>query len=683
MGFLRNLKISHAIMLIAALPLIVAIFLGVQSIKRDVGQISELGELHDLVTLSIRISDLVHEQQKERGATAVFVASQGARFANELAAQREHTNEKRAVFQQFVASFDTGSHDAALGNQLRALLSTLSQMDNIRSQVDSLSIDAPSAIGYYTDLNAQNLDFVSYLASSSNEAGVMSGLVAYTNYLLGKERAGIERAVGASGFAAGQFTQVAMDKFKQLINEQEVYANVFLAYATESQKALFSEVMHGAAASEVGRMRIVAISGGLTGDLEGIQGGEWFDAITEKINGLKQIEDSLATDLLALMAATESEAEASMWFGVAIVATALFAAICVSTIVIRSIGRSFRGALAPMAQLADGELGVDLPEPTKNEIGDIVKALTVFQANGREQKQLAEVQDAENQVKLDRAQAVDGLVNEFDENAKTLLDQVSDAASKMTDTATSLSDNATITSERSTTVAAAAEEAAANVQSMAASAEELSRSITEISQQISTATGTANQAVEHANESMEIVKELSKAAEEIGSVINLIQDIAEQTNLLALNATIEAARAGDAGKGFAVVASEVKNLASQTSRATEEIVQKINGIQSATRETESKIQDVAEVISTILATSTAIGSAVEEQGAATQEIANNAQQASAGTHDVTENISHVSNSANDTGQATKVVEQLADQVAVRAADFGSSVQKFLSEVRAA
>lgn len=683
MQLLRNMKLSHTVVAIAAVPLLMAVLLAAQSIVKEQNQIVELEDLSQLVTLSTRMSDLVHEQQKERGATAVFVGSQGAHFAQELAAQRQVTNEKRAAFQQFMATFDAQRFDATFNGDLQALLATLDEMDGIRAQVDALEIAAPDAIGYYTGLNGQNLGLIGYTANLSSDARIVASLVSYTNYLQGKERAGIERAVGANAFTSGQFAPAALDKFKSLISEQLVYGNVFLSYATESQRALFDQVMQGDAAVEVDRMRAIAISGGLSGELEGIGGKYWFDTITQKINGLKQIEDVLASDMLTLMAAIQAEAEASLWTNLAIVATGLLIAIGLSVAIIRSIGTSFRGVLAPMEKLAEGELEVDLPESTRNEIGDIVRALQVFQANGREQTRLVEAQEVENQAKLERAETVGGLITDFDDRVKAMLQQVSDAAGKMTETATGLSGNAADTSERSTTVAAAAEEAAANVQAMATAAEELSRSILEISQQISQATGTASQAVQQANESMEIVNGLSEAAQEIGSVVNLIQDIAEQTNLLALNATIEAARAGEAGKGFAVVASEVKSLANQTGRATEEIVQKIGGIQRATGETESKIGEIAEVIGSILETSTAIASAVEEQGAATQEIANNAQQAASGTHDVTENIAHVSASAQQTGQATRVVEELAGQVAGRSGELSTSVQVFLNQVRAA
>lgn len=251
----------------------------------------------------------------------------------------------------------------------------------------------------------------------------------------------------------------------------------------------------------------------------------------------------------------------------------------------------------------------------------------------------------------------------FEDNMNTVVQTVTTAATELQSTAKSMETTASLTSEKSQAVSNAAEMASNNVQTVASAAEELSSSISEISGQVSQSASIASQAVEDAEKSGENVRGLAESASKISEVVSLISDIADQTNLLALNATIEAARAGDAGKGFAVVASEVKNLANQTAKATEDISLQVGDVQSATDEAVKAIQSIGVTIGKISEASTTIASAVEEQGAATQEIARNVEQAATGTNEVTAHISEVTQGATETGRAASEVLSAADELA--------------------
>ena len=205
--------------------------------------------------------------------------------------------------------------------------------------------------------------------------------------------------------------------------------------------------------------------------------------------------------------------------------------------------------------------------------------------------------------------------------------------------------------------AAASEQTSASVQTVAAASEELVASISEISRQAQAALSVSANAAGEAERSNEIMSGLSEDAKTIGSVIELINGIAEQTNLLALNATIEAARAGEAGKGFAVVASEVKNLASQTSKATEEISNQINSMQETTENAVDAIGSIASVINDVGDIASSIASAVEEQNAVTGDISSNMQAASQGVETITENIRTISASSKEIDVATRNVKE--------------------------
>lgn len=281
-----------------------------------------------------------------------------------------------------------------------------------------------------------------------------------------------------------------------------------------------------------------------------------------------------------------------------------------------------------------------------------------------------------------RGQKLDALMVAFDGKTEKLVELVSSAATALHDTSQTMTRIASETIEQSTSVASAAEEASTNVQTVASAAEELSASVSEISRQVKQSSGIANKAVGDAERTNAVVGKLAEGAKKIGDIVKLISDIAGQTNLLALNATIEAARAGEAGKGFAVVASEVKNLANQTSRATEEISQQIAEIQNSTTEVVHAIHSISKVISEINDISNSIMASVEQQGEATREIARNVGEASEGTRLVTLNISRVSEGANETGQASGHVSDAASTLSRESGNLSAEVKNFLRSAQA-
>ncbi|MEQ8335589.1 methyl-accepting chemotaxis protein [Nisaea sp.] len=349
-----------------------------------------------------------------------------------------------------------------------------------------------------------------------------------------------------------------------------------------------------------------------------------------------------------------------------------------------SISRPIVMITASMKNLAEGDKASEIPgRDHRDEIGDMAAAVQVFKDNMIENDELAERELAAAKAREERAGVIEKLTQDFDAGISELLGALTSSATEMEATAGSMSQIADQTNSRASAVAAAAEQASANVQTVATAAEELSSSISEIGRQVSHSSETSTRAVSQVNATNEQVKGLAKTAQQIGDVINLISDIAEQTNLLALNATIEAARAGEAGKGFAVVASEVKNLATQTAKATEDISRQIGGVQSETDAAVNAMEGIAATIGELNEVATAIAAAVDEQGAATGEIARNVEEASAGTREVTTNITEVTQAASETGSAASEVTGVAAELNVKADQLRAQVEKFLTDVRAA
>jgi methyl-accepting chemotaxis protein len=369
----------------------------------------------------------------------------------------------------------------------------------------------------------------------------------------------------------------------------------------------------------------------------------------------------------------------------AIMLGAVFLGCLVSLLVSSGITKPVVQLAAAIKCISQGDFDASIPaRDRRDEIGVISDAVQVFAESMKDNDRLrVEQAEASAQAEAEKKAAVHNLADKFQAAIGSIVDSVSSASTELEAAASTLTHTAETTQQLSATVASASEEASGNVQSVASATEEMTSSVNEIARQVQESSKIAGEAVSQAQQTDARIGELSHAAQRIGDVVKLITAIAEQTNLLALNATIEAARAGEAGRGFAVVAQEVKALAAQTAKATDEIGTQIAGMQTATRESVAAIKEIGSTIGRISGIASTIAAAVEEQGAATTEIARNVHQAAQGTLQVAKNIGDVNKGAAETGAASNQVLSSAQALSTEGSKLKLEVDKFLATVRAA
>lgn len=362
------------------------------------------------------------------------------------------------------------------------------------------------------------------------------------------------------------------------------------------------------------------------------------------------------------MKAVMNEADQIKYICIGIGSIALIIVMCTIFFIVNNITGSIEKGMGYAQVMADGDLSQNLEVTTNDEVGKLMTAL--------------------NHI----SESLGGMIRELTSGVKTITsssrdlagvsEQMSQGAYQTKERTTAVASATEEMNTGMTSIAAAMEQATTNLSMVAGAAEEMTSSIKEVAANTSSARTIADRAVAQADDTSKQIHQLGEAAIEIGNVTETINDISEQTNLLALNATIEAARAGEAGKGFAVVAAEIKELARLTSESTNNIKEKITGIQAATSTSVENITSVSEIINEMNEISAGVAAAIEEQTVTTQEIAANVTQASQGLVQINENLNQSSGVSREIAQDIAIVSQQSQEIS----EGSSMVQKSANDL---
>ncbi|MGJ0494693.1 methyl-accepting chemotaxis protein [Aliarcobacter cryaerophilus] len=649
---ISKLSIKQKLIAIMLIPLVIVILLAAKLAYDSYRSLENLKSLDKVVILSTKIGALVHETQKERGMTAGFIGSKGVKFKDELPRQREEVNKQITFLNEFLSDFDKSKYSDDFVKNLNSGLEKLKDLQGVRNSVNSLNIAAPIAIAYYTDTNTLLLNTLGTIVKFSNSPNVTKELGSYMNFLLSKERTGIERAVGTNTFAQNKFTEGLKARFYTLIAEQTAYMDIFSKIASKDIVDFYLKTVVGKDIEEVEKMRKIALFNNIEENF-GVDPNYWFETITNKINLLKQVEDHISTHLLNEINLEKDEATFHLIlfsllsiFGIGI--TMILARTIAFTILIdvasvragieeffafinfekddiKLIGVDSTDELGMMSKIINKNIANTKANIQRDRelIADTIRVANSINKGHLDQKimvnsnnpALNELKDIINEMlntlnsnisniltvltsysKLDfrprlKDNDLEGIIQELEKDINILRDVITQTLLDNKKVGITLKENANILSFNMQSISTAANSQAASLEETAASLEEITSNITNNTQTTTKMASYGEKVKESikigqdlANKTVNSMEDINKQALAINEAIGVIDQIAFQTNILSLNAAVEAATAGEAGKGFAVVAGEVRNLASRSAEAANEIKRIVQLATSKTKE---------------------------------------------------------------------------------------------------
>ncbi|WP_350335526.1 methyl-accepting chemotaxis protein [Coralliovum pocilloporae] len=679
---MQNIRLQ--ITALALLPMVAVLFFSGLSVYEKVVEYGHYEHMRPLTRIAEDSGNAVHVMQKERGLSVSYIKSgYDAGILQKLQAHRKVADKEIAIFREHVSSLSLDNE--VIMADLNSILKSLSNIAGYRSSVDSKSFSVKDVVKNYTGTIEKFIHIIAITTEESPSHAIGSELLPYLTVVEAMESGGLERANGAALLNEYALTgQVNFDIYRNYMSfygGELAFLKELQVVMTPVQKDMYKKVKQEPAFTRAIETREKLLNLPKDQSIGSLTGQEWFAMATERLNLLKAFSDDLIHRAEAAADADTARLSNEIQLLTILAVVTLIGSGIFVFVQMRWITKALGTQKDGIEKLARGELDIEIyGTERKDDIGAIARAALIFRDNAIARRSLEENVQRERDLDQLRQKRMSSLIANFRSEVSTIQDSLEAETGLMTETSEGLVRLADEASSAADTAYGASGEASENVQTVATAATDLTEAIREISNQSARATQITNDATTTAAKTNEDVLKLAETADKIGAVVEMIRAIAEQTNLLALNATIEAARAGEAGKGFAVVAAEVKELSTQTAKATDEIADQIGDIQASTQSTVAAIQDIGKHIDNVTEVTNAIAAAVEEQSATTAEISSSIGRAADGSTEASQNVSVVSNAIGSTRDQSANVGHAATQLMSVTSSFTESVNQFLEEV---
>jgi len=602
---------------------------------------------------------LVHELQKERGASAGFLSSKGTKFQQAIKKHRQTTDQKQQILQAFIQSNKLPSNLSSLFSQVTQELNKVTDM---RKRVDNLSVSISEEVAFYTRLNTLLLSIMDNTANKNRNPELAISAVTIGSFLQHKERAGIERAILSNVFAKDKFTPALLEKFIRLIAEQQAYLDKFSAHATPEQLSIYKNNLPKDALEDVEDYRQLALKkmkvGGFNTDPT-----VWFNSISKKIDRLKSVEVLLLKQLHTKNEMLIAKKERLLITLAIIILLPLSLVLFLSLYITTQLHKGINEITSKLNNITtSNDLTSRVEVDSKDELGEISGAIN--QLVKHLQGLVEKIHKTSTTLKTNLAENI--------ENNQLIGGKIDSGSDQVTQVVTA-------TTEMSSTVS----EIARNAMQASVETEKASSESQHGNQEVEETIDNINRLSTELNDASNVIEKLNGSALNIGKFLNVIKEISEKTNLLALNAAIEAARAGESGRGFAVVADEVRSLALQTKESTSEIETMISELQSSSSAAQKAMNNGIEMVDKSVNDAKQTGrdishitESIEQINLMNEQVATAAEEQSSVTEEINRNMVHIQDGYGEMQQSyesidrcSKLVESLANELNETIAQF--------------